>query len=794
MGIFVFRRKSPFLFCGLAKRAYDPGRPDYGIALLTTCRGRQGQGKVVAKQEVSFYHNPTMKRRVITLIICVAGISQVCTSCTGPAGEKLVSKNSSFAATNESSPLRRTGAGYELWFKETGDKRKLEKYSKTINHITVRGSTDTCKIVREELKRGISRLLGSEAILKPTLTKAGSILVGTPRSCAIIKKLNYPDFDDLGGEGYLIKTAEIDGKKITVIAANEDIGLLYGTFGFLRLLQTGQDIDNLNIVSKPKIQYRLLNHWDNISGRIERGYGGKSLWMREERGQDAQDTARYIDYARANASLGINGAVLNNVNANAKILTKEYLVRVAEIADVLRPYGIRVYLSANFSSPVSSSFRLRGNTYRGIGDLNTADPLDARVQAWWKDKVKEIYAAVPDFGGFLVKANSEGMPGPQDFGRTHAEGANMLAKELEPYNGIVMWRAFVYDPDVDPDRTKRSYMEFVPLDGQFNSNVFVQSKNGPLDFQPREPVHALFGAMPHTPPLLELQITQEYLGHSTHLVYLAPMWKEYLDFDLYSKGKGSTLASIIDGTLNNYQMTGIAGVANTGTDRNWCGHIFAQANWYAFGRLAWDHKLSAEEIADEWIRMTLSNDDKVVAKIKKIMMGSWEACVSYMTPLGLAHIMQADFHYGPEPGYNKAKRDDWNSIYYHRADANGIGFDRTTAGSNAVNQYTHPVCDIFNDINTCPEKYLLWFHHVGWDHKMKSGRGLWDELCYKYYSGTNYVDGMIKIWKSLKKDIDPEIYASVMAKLEKQKVDAGIWRDTCLGYFGGFSRMPISKN
>jgi alpha-glucuronidase len=709
-----------------------------------------------------------MKRRVIVLIICVMGY---CLAGAASADD-----------------------GYELWLKynKVEDPQKLSQYQKAISSVVITGKTATSDATREELKKGLSGLLGQDVTFEKTVTKGGTLVVGTPGNCESIKKLDYtPLLEKAGKEGYIIKTADVDGKKAIIIAANEDIGLLYGTFHLLRLLQTGQPIDNLDIISKPKIQYRLLNHWDNLDGVIERGYGGKSMWKWDEL---QNDNRRYIDYARANASIGINGAVLNNVNASAKILKREYLERIARFAEVLRPYGIRVFLSANFSSPVGVGFRINKNRYNGIGDLNTSDPLDPNVRQWWKDKVKEIYTLLPDFGGFLVKANSEGMPGPQDYGRTHADGANMLAEALEPYNGVVMWRAFVYDEKVDPDRTKRAYIEFVPLDGKFKSNVFVQAKNGPLDFQPREPVQPLFGAMPRTPLMLELQITQEYLGHSTHLVYLAPMWKEYFEFDTYAKGKNSTLASVVDGTLDNYTMTGIAGVANTGNDRNWCGHIFAQANWYAFGRLAWDHTLTAEQIADEWIRMTLTRDDKAVATIKSMMMGSWEHCVSYMTPLGLHHIMQADFHYGPGPDYNKANRADWNSTYYHRADANGLGFDRTTAGSNAVSQYYPPVRDMFNDINTCPEKYLLWFHRVGWDYKMKSGRTLWDELCYKYYSGTDYVDEMLKTWGSLEKEIDPEIYAGVKAKLEKQKTDAGIWRDTCLNYFGNFSKKPVIKN
>ncbi len=443
-------------------------------------------------------------------------------------------------------------------------------------------------------------------------------------------------------------------------------------------------MDHLDVVSTPRIEYRLLDHWDNLDGSIERGYGGRSLWKWDELPAKIDD--RYRDYARANASIGINGAVLNNVNANPVILTPAYLKKVAALADVFRPYGIRVFLSVNFSSPISGHFEQEGNRKGGIGDLPTADPQDPDVRLWWKNKVKEVYAMIPDFGGFLVKANSEGMPGPQDYGRTHAEGANMLAEALEPFHGVVMWRAFMYNADVDPDRVKRAALEFLPLDGLFRPNVFVQAKNGPLDFQPREPVQPLFGSMARTPMMLELQITQEYLGHSTHLVYLAPMWKEYFQFDLFAKGPGSTLERIIDGSLRNPRMTGIAGVANTGDDRNWCGHFFAQANWFAFGRLAWDQSISAEQIADEWIRMSLSNDAGTVATVSSIMMGSREACVNYMTPLGLHHIMEVDFHYGPGPQLDTG-RVDWRSTYYHRADSVGLGFDRSSTGSNAVGQY-----------------------------------------------------------------------------------------------------------
>jgi alpha-glucuronidase len=680
--------------------------------------------------------------------------------------------------------------GYKLWLKypKVDNRDRLMEYQQTISSIVVTGKSNTCRIICDELKNGLSGLLGKE-IPSGNSSKDGTLIIGTPRTSGLINKLQAAAvLGKLGTEGYIIKSTNINGTKLLVIAANNDLGLLYGAFHLLRLMQTHESIENLDVASRPKIQYRILDHWDNLDGSIERGYAGKSLWKWEEL-PDKIDS-RYYDYARANASLGINGIVLNNVNANPNIFKPEYLKKIAKLADIFRPYGIRVYLSANFSSPISSRFVLDENRKGGIGNLKTSDPLNPDVRLWWKNKVKEIYGLVPDFGGFLVKANSEGMPGPQDYNRTHADGANMLADALGPHHGIVMWRAFVYNADIDPDRVKRAYKEFVPLDGKFRSNVFVQAKNGPLDFQPREPVQPLFGAMPKTPLMLELQLTQEYLGHSTHLVYLAPMWKEYFHFDTYAKGRGSTLASIVDGTLEQYHMTGIAGVTNIGNDRNWCGHFFAQANWFAFGRLAWDHSLSSEEIADEWIKMTLSRDTAAVRIVQSMMMGSREACVNYMTPLGLHHIMQVDFHYGPGPQLDTG-RVDWRSSYYHRADSIGLGFDRSSTGSNAVSQYFSPLREKFDTVNTCPEKYLLWFHHAGWDYKMISGKSLWVELCTKYYSGTKFVDEMIGQWSSLETSVDPEIYSHVKAKLEKQKNDASIWRDTCLHYFQTFSKKAI---
>ena len=681
--------------------------------------------------------------------------------------------------------------GYELWLKyrKIEDVHLLKQYRTVFTSVLVAGQSPTLKIIRSELKKSLDMMLGTEVRFRSTLAEENVLVIGTPATSVVVRQLQHDGkLQTLGVEGYLITSVTKGKNRYTVIAANRDIGLLYGVFHFLRTLQTHQSLDHLNIVSTPRIGYRLLDHWDNLDGTIERGYAGKSLWKWDELPEKIDN--RYRDYARANASIGINGVVLNNVNAKPVILKTEYLRKVSALANVFRPYGIRVFLSANFSSPISDRFEQEGNRKGGIGNLPTADPKNPKVRLWWKNKVKEIYALIPDFGGFVVKANSEGMPGPQDYGRTHAEGANMLAEALEPFHGVVMWRAFVYNADVDADRVKRAALEFLPLDGLFRPNVFVQAKNGPLDFQPREPVQPLFGSMTRTPMMLELQITQEYLGHSTHLVYLAPMWKEYLQFDLFAKGPGSTLAAIVDGSLRNNHMTGIAGVANTGDDRNWCGHFFAQANWFAYGRLAWDHSISAEQIADEWTRMSLSNDSGTVATVSSMMMGSREACVNYMTPLGLHHIMEVDVHYGPGPQLDTG-RVDWRSTYYHRADSIGLGFDRSSAGSNAVGQYFPPLQSAFDNLETCPEQYLLWFHHVRWDHRMSSGRTLWEELCVRYNAGTDYVREMYNKWLSLQGAVDPQVFSSVTQMLEKQLVDAAAWRDTCLVYFQKFSKQPI---
>lgn len=671
--------------------------------------------------------------------------------------------------------------GYWLWLRydRLENEQIVKEYEKFTSQLVIQGNSPTFTIAEEELRKGLHGLLGSDISFSDQVTLDGAVLAGTPESSAFIKNLHIDNaLSQVGKEGYLILSKEVNNKRCTVITANTDLGVLYGAFHFLRLIQLQQNITDLSIQSTPKVQLRILNHWDNLDGSVERGYAGASIWKWHELPE--YKSLRYTDYARANASIGINGTVLTNVNANALVLTEEYLEKVAALADVFRPYGIKVYLTARFSAPIET------------GGLSTADPLDPQVAAWWKAKAGEIYRYIPDFGGFLVKANSEGQPGPQNYGRNHADGANMLADAVAPHGGVVMWRAFVYDNNIPVDRAKQAYNEFTPLDRKFRDNVLVQVKNGPIDFQPREPFHPLFGAMPNTPLMLELQITQEYFGQGLHLTYLAPYYKECLDADTYAKGKESYVAKVIDGSLHDYSLTGMAGVANIGSDRNWTGHPFGQANWFAFGRLAWDHTLSSEDIANEWVKMAFSDDEAVVQPITSMMMMSYEAAVNYRTPLGLHHLMARHHHYGPGPWVSKG-RADWTSVYYHRADSAGIGFDRTTQGSNAVSQYFPEVKKQFNDIQTTPENLLLWFHHVDWDYQMKSGRTLWEELCHKYYSGVDSVRQMKKIWSSLEGKIDEERFEHVKALLQIQVEDAVEWRDACVLYFQQYSNMPIPE-
>ncbi|WP_418321324.1 alpha-glucuronidase [Segatella hominis] len=569
------------------------------------------------------------------------------------------------------------------------------------------------------------------------------------------------------GEGYMLTDSSI--------IASSSIGILYGAYDLLRLQETS-NLSHLSKTEKPAVNLRILNHWDNLDGSIERGYAGKSIWKWDEIILDkagefkniSKDLRnRLITYARSNASIGINGAVLNNVNASPQMMTSEYLHKVKVIADIFRPYGIRVYLSINFASPMA------------LGYTKTADPLDMKVQLWWKKKAKEIYASIPDFGGFLVKANSEGQPGPGDYHRSHADGANMLADALKPFGGIVMWRSFVYGANhKGEDRVKQAVSEFKYQDGKFRDNVILQSKNGPLDFQPREPYAPIFDNIHQTPQIAELQITQEYLGQSKHLVYLAPMWKEFFRF------------------VSPDKLKGIAGVSNIGDNANWCGHPFSQANWYAFGRLAWNPSLSAEEIAHEWLVQTYENqDEKFTKPVEMMMMTSREACVNYMMPLGLHHIFKFDHHYGPEPdGFIASYPLEWCPVYYHKADAKGIGFDRSSKGTDAVGQYPEPYRSQYDNIQTCPEEYLLWFHHVPWNYRMKSGSTLWQELCMKYNMGVAMVEVYRDYWHTAAKQYmkgHEQEWQHTDSLLNVQLENAKEWRNTCLKYFQTFSKMKI---
>ena len=633
----------------------------------------------------------------------------------------------------------------QLFFQKTSDGSMLWLNKQCYNTCLVKGKTDkdaTLSIAKDELTKYYK---------------------GKEVSIRIDPLLNL-------GEGYMLTDSSI--------IASSSIGILYGAYDLLRLQETG-NLSHLSKTEKPAVNLRILNHWDNLDGSIERGYAGKSIWKWDEiildKAGEFKNISknlrnRLITYARSNASIGINGAVLNNVNASPQMMTSEYLHKVKVIADIFRPYGIRVYLSINFASPMA------------LGYTKTADPLDMKVQLWWKKKAKEIYASIPDFGGFLVKANSEGQPGPGDYHRSHADGANMLADALKPFGGIVMWRSFVYGANhKGEDRVKQAVSEFKYQDGKFRDNVILQSKNGPLDFQPREPYAPIFDNIHQTPQIAELQITQEYLGQSKHLVYLAPMWKEFFRF------------------VSPDKLKGIAGVSNIGDNANWCGHPFSQANWYAFGRLAWNPSISSEEIAHEWLIQTYEcKDERFTKPVEMMMLTSREACVNYMMPLGLHHIFKFDHHYGPEPDGFKAEYPlEWCPVYYHQADSNGIGFNRSSDGTDAVGQYPEPYRSLYDNLATCPEEYLLWFHHVPWNYRMKSGSTLWEELCMRYNMGVSMVETYRDYWhtstKEYMKDHITE-WEMTDSLLNVQLASAKEWRDVCLKYFQTFSKMNIDKH
>jgi alpha-glucuronidase len=654
--------------------------------------------------------------------------------------------------------------GYKLWL----DYQKLDENIIATEYSFISGihllndnNDEILNTTKNILTEHLSTLLDKK-IISENNQKAGQITISI-----------NPDAKDINAEGFKI-TSNSNALKIE---SKTSKGLLYGAYYLINKMHRKEKIKNINISESPKIQNRILNHWDNIDRTFERGYAGFSILNWHELPEYLDP--RYEDYAKANASIGINGTVLTNVNANAIVLRADYLDKTSALANIFRKYGIKVYLTARFSAPME------------LGGLKTADPLDPQVRLWWKNKIDEIYQKIPDFGGFLVKANSEGQPGPQDYKRNHADGANMLAEPLKKYGGIVMWRAFVYSHEVNEDRYKQAYKEFVPLDGQFAENVLVQVKNGPIDFQPREPFHPMFGAMPKTPLMLELQITKEYLGQGTHLVGLAKMYEEVLQSDAYVKGKGTTVAKIIDGTTHDYNITGIAGVANIGTAFNWTGNLFGQADWYAFGKLAWNPYLDASNIFKEWTAATFPNHDKKVADVSNYLLEhSHEACVNYMTPLGLHHIMAEDHHFGPGPWVDSLFRADWTSVYYHKANKDSIGFDRKITGTNALSQYHPEVQKFYGNLSTCPDEFLLWFHRVPWTHQLKSGRNVWQELVFRYDQGVSKVIEMKSKWDSVEGLVDKETFRSVRDHLNIQSKEAQWWRDACLAYFQSRSQLP----
>ncbi len=647
--------------------------------------------------------------------------------------------------------------GYALWLRyaplEGQALERLRAFDPGYEQV-IHDQSDipTLDIATQELTQAIDGLLG-EAGQRRT-GDGGTILLDCDHAAD-------------GGDGsFQVASQRRDGKPVIAVTGQGRLSCLYGTHALIRELSLGRDPARIALSERPGMPLRLLNHWDNPDGHVERGYSGRSIfdWWRLPEHLDQ----RMIDYARANASIGINGSVVNNVNASPLFLTPRYLPKLKRLADAWRPYGIRLYISARFSAP------------RDVGGLETADPLDPRVQAWWQARADEIYAELPDFGGFLVKANSEGQPGPQDYGRTHADGANMLARAIGD-RGTVIWRAFVYSAEDATDRAKQAYAEFVPLDGQFADNVIVQVKNGPIDFQPREPFHPLFRAMPNTRLMLEAQITKEYLGFSTHLSFLAPMWEEVLRADT---GRGGTVAEIVS-------PVGMAGVANTGSDRNWSGSHFDQANWYAFGRLAWDPGLSSEQIAREWAAQTFSRDESFLAAVVPMMLGSRQATVDYMNPLGLAHLFDTGHHYGPAPWVCDLARPEWNPCYYHKADAEGIGFDRTASGSNALEQYAPSVAAQWGDPRTIDPDYLLWFHHVPWDFAMASGQPLWDELVARYDRGVAAVDAMARTWEAQERHVDAERFRDVSEFLRIHGQEARWWRDASIAYWRSLNGLEM---
>ena len=671
--------------------------------------------------------------------------------------------------------------GYQLWLDYAPIQNQIlkQEVSSILDGVYFFGNHPTYQAIQKELNLSGEKFVGKLPVYTLDRLSTTRLWLGTREEMSQYFGLQQQvDIRELGEDGFWRGSIDFQGKSYYAIVGNRPAGVLYGVFDWLRSIQTGTFDAKQEKADAPKVKLRMLNHWDNLDRTVERGYAGFSIW--DWHRLPGYIDPRYEDYARTNASLGINAVSLTNVNANARILTTDFMKKAKVLADIFRPYGIKVFLTARFSAPME------------IGGLKTADPLDPAVKAFWKKKADEMYSFIPDFGGFLVKANSEGQPGPHEYGRNHAEGANMLAEALAPHGGVLIWRAFVYSHEVDEDRHKQANTEFEPLDGKFRENVIIQVKNGAIDFMPREPFHPLFGTMPQTNLGMEFQITQEYLGQATQLVYLAPMWQEVLESKTYRPTPNSTIAGIVDGKDSGKKLTLMAGVSNIGTDRNWTGHLMAQSNWYAFGRLAWDPYLDSEQIAQEWTRMTFGQNSDINQKINGILLQSHEAAVNYMMPLGLHHIMGRSHHYGPGP-WVEGGRADWTSLYYHRADSLGIGFDRTASGSNALGQYAPEIAQKWSDPHQIPQKYLLWFHHLPWDFELKSGNTLWEEIGLHYDQGVKTARNMKKEWDSLEGQIDGERFSHVSQLLGIQVEEAEWWRNACLLYFQTFAQRPFPE-
>ncbi|WP_297336996.1 alpha-glucuronidase family glycosyl hydrolase [Algoriphagus sp.] len=672
--------------------------------------------------------------------------------------------------------------GYKLWldYQPIEHPELNQTVSELFSGIFFFGKNPSYQMIQNELELASQGFLNSAPTFRAERFESTKLWIGTREELSQFLGLEHQTkIKSLGAEGYWRGTIIHEGKNYYALIGNSAVATLYATFDLLKSIQSNTFDKNTEKTDFPKVKLRMLNHWDNLDRTVERGYAGFSIW--DWHRLPGYVDPRYVDYARANASLGINAVSLTNVNANAWILREDFVEKVKVLADIFRPYGIQVFLTARFSAPIE------------MGKLETADPLDQEVQKFWKDRVAMIYKAIPDFGGFLVKANSEGQPGPHEYNRDHATGANLLADALSPHGGIVIWRAFVYSHEIDEDRHKQANLEFEPLDGKFRDNVILQVKNGAIDFQPREPFHPLFGAVENTNLGMEFQITQEYLGQATQLVYLGTMWEEILQSKTYRPTDSSTVAGIIDGSDSKQNHTLMAGVSNIGTDRNWTGHLFGQANWFAFGQLAWDPDRSAAQISEEWIKLTFGQKEGLLTQIQELMMGSHEAAVNYMTPLGLHHLMGRSHHYGPGP-WVEGGRADWTSLYYHRADSLGIGFDRTASGSGALNQYASQISRVWSDPKQTPEKFLLWFHHLAWDYEMKSGNTLWEEICLHYDKGVKTARHMRDLWRALENQVDAARFSHVDQLLGIQIEEAEWWRNSSLLYFQTFANRPFPES